>query len=176
MHILSDEKITTANPPPAKQQDVEMPNGSCNEKSIDAETTSKTETPTDDNIQKTDNIPMIPQNNISTFNAEDKPLSEQTQSHDTELTNLNNGSGSALEKLAENTEQMDTFKLLEKTDEIKEKDIIGFKVFTMPMFAKSGYVIGLIEQVDSTGGPGNTELTMEILGNNLILLKFLQNY
>lgn len=71
---------------------------------------------------------------------------------------------SALELLAKNLDATGKYRLL--TDEVKENDMIAFRVLT-PDFETSDYIIGLIEKINKTTNAANQidwDFTLLIMG------------
>lgn len=85
---------------------------------------------------------------------------------------------SALEQLANQPETISKYN--DMTNDVKEMDMIAFKVFT-PSFEQSNYVIGLVEEIigRTTADQQDYDLVLQIMGENTILLDsfmFLNNY
>lgn len=71
---------------------------------------------------------------------------------------------SALEQLAKNLETTGKYK--ELIEEAKPNDIIAFKVFT-PNFEKSGYVIGLVESINTRNNPNDYDIILSIMAGSV---------
>lgn len=73
--------------------------------------------------------------------------------------------GSALEQLANNLEATGKYRTM--TDEVKENDMIAFKVLT-PDFQQSGYIIALVEAITKQENAGTKQtdcnFTLLIMG------------
>lgn len=78
---------------------------------------------------------------------------------------------SALEQLANQPETISKYN--DMTNDVKEMDMIAFKVFT-PSFEQSNYVIGLVEEIigRTTADQQDYDLVLQIMGENTILLDF----
>lgn len=78
---------------------------------------------------------------------------------------------SALEQLANQPETISKYN--DMTNDVKEMDMIAFKVFT-PSFEQSNYVIGLVEEIigRTTVDQQDYDLVLQIMGENTILLDF----
>lgn len=72
---------------------------------------------------------------------------------------------SALEQLANQPEAIS--KYTDMTNDVKEMDIIAFKVFT-PNFEQSNYIIGLVESIVGRTAPDQQDydLVLQIMGKN----------
>lgn len=78
---------------------------------------------------------------------------------------------SALEQLANQPETINKYN--DMTNDVKEMDMIAFKVFT-PSFEQSNYVIGLVEEIVGRTAPDQQDydLVLQIMGKKMILLEF----
>lgn len=86
----------------------------------------------------------------------------------------NNVPESALEQLANQPEAISKYN--DMTNDVKEMDMIAFKVFT-PNFEQSNYIIGLVEEIvgRTTTDQQDYDLVLQIMGKSRILLEFNTN-
>lgn len=86
----------------------------------------------------------------------------------------NNVPESALEQLANQPEAISKYN--DMTNDVKEMDMIAFKVFT-PNFEQSNYIIGLVEEIvgRTTTDQQDYDLVLQIMGKSIILLEFNTN-
>lgn len=100
---------------------------------------------------------------VDTMNGKDEPIPPDSQSDAVPE--------SALEKLASQPETIDKYN--DMTNDVKEMDMIAFKVFT-PNFEQSGYVIGLVEEIVGRTTPQQQDydLILQIMGKKNIYLDF----
>lgn len=91
--------------------------------------------------------------------GKDEPIAIDDQPH--------TATESALEQLANNPEAISKYS--DMPNDVKEMDMIAFKVFT-PNFEQSNYIIGLVEAIvgRTTADQQEYDLVLQIMGKDLI--------
>lgn len=123
------------------------------EKTIDTSTTENAST------SKTVNGPETRAESSETdvLNEKDEPIPVDDQPK--------TAPESALEQLANQPEAISRYQ--DMTNDVKEMDMIAFKVFT-PTFEQSNYVIGLVEEIvgRATADQQDYDLVLQIMGKS----------
>lgn len=101
------------------------------------------------------------------LNEKDDPIAVHNPS--------NNVPESALEQLANQPDTIEKYN--DMTNDVKEMDMIAFKVFT-PNFEQSNYIIGLVETIvgRTTADQQDYDLVLQIMGKCMILLEISATY
>lgn len=136
---------------------------------------TQTSTTDDSSISMAENGPATntQSSEVDTMNGKDEPIPPDTKSAPDAVPELAMeqlaNQPSALEQLANQPETINKYN--DMTNDVKEMDMIAFKVFT-PNFEQSNYVIGLVEEIVGRTTPDQQDydLVLQIMGKNIILL------